>query len=120
MILKREGTVTLFKKDTHFKVRVKDKDGEKKLWKQDGAIYSYMSMNVGGSGSLELTADNEGLDTELHLTINGGNIHIYSGNDGINTNEDGVSVILINGGKITVAGGFGEEGDGIDSIPFFS
>lgn len=70
----------------------KDKDGEKKLWKQDGAIYSYMSMNVSGSGSLELTADNEGLDTELHLTVNGGDITIYSGNDGINTNEDNVSV----------------------------
>ena len=63
----------------------KDKDGEKKLWKQDGAIYSYMSMNVSGSGSLNLTADNEGLGTELHLTINGGNIRIDSGNDGINT-----------------------------------
>ena len=29
VILKREGTITLFKKDTHFKVRVKDEDGER-------------------------------------------------------------------------------------------
>ena len=93
----------------------KDTDGEKKLWKQDGAIYSYQSLNVFGPGSLELTADNEGLDTELHLTINGGNLHIYSGNDGINTNEDGVSVTTINGGNLTIFAGLGAEGDGIDS-----
>jgi len=74
-----------------------------------------MSMNVFGPGNLELTADNEGLDTEMHLTLNGGNIHIYSGNDGINTNEDGVSVTTINGGNLTIFAGLGEEGDGIDS-----
>ena len=93
----------------------KDKDGEKKLWKQDGAIYSYMSMNVFGPGALELNAANEGLDTELHLTINGGDIVINSGNDGINTNEDGVSVTTINGGSLTIFAGLGVEGDGIDS-----
>lgn len=93
----------------------KDKDGEKKLWKQDGAIYSYMSMNVYGPGALDLYAENEGLDTELHLTINGGSIAIHSGNDGINTNEDGVSVTTINGGTIHIIAGLGEEGDGIDS-----
>ena len=93
----------------------KDKDGEKKLWKQDGAIYSYMSMNVFGPGALELTADNEGMDTELHLTINGGDINIYSDNDGINTNEDNVSVTTINGGNIRILAGLGKEGDGIDS-----
>ena len=93
----------------------KDKEGEKKLWKQDGAIYSYMSMNVFGPGSLDLTADNEGMDTELHLTINGGDIAIRSGNDGINTNEDGVSVTTINGGNVHIIAGLGAEGDGIDS-----
>ena len=93
----------------------KDKEGEKKLWKQDGAIYSYMSLNVFGPGSLELNAANEGLDTELHLTINGGDITINSGNDGINTNEDGVSVTTINGGNVNIFAGLGEEGDGIDS-----
>ena len=93
----------------------KDKEGEKKLWKQDGAIYSYMSLNVYGPGTLDLTAENEGLDSELHLTINGGNINIRSGNDGINTNEDGVSVTTINAGSIHIIAGLGEEGDGIDS-----
>ncbi|MDO5153099.1 MAG: carbohydrate-binding domain-containing protein [Eubacteriales bacterium] len=93
----------------------KDAEGEKKLWKQDGAIYSYMSMNVYGPGSLDLIADNEGLDTELHLTINGGNIAIRSQDDGINTNEDGVSVTTINGGSLHIIAGLGSEGDGIDS-----
>ncbi len=93
----------------------KDSDEQKKLCKQDGAVYSYMSMNVGGSGSLDITADNEGLDTELHLTINGGNLNIRADNDGINTNEDGVSVTTINGGNIHIIAGLGTEGDGIDS-----
>ncbi|MBR3704522.1 MAG: carbohydrate-binding domain-containing protein [Oscillospiraceae bacterium] len=91
-----------------------------KLHKYDGAFYSRMSMNIGGgkenTGVLNITADNEGLDSELHLTINGGNINIFSGNDGINTNEDGVSVTTVNGGtlNIRVTGETG-EGDGIDS-----
>lgn len=93
----------------------KDKAGEKKLWKQDGAIYSYMSMNVFGPGALDLTAENEGMDTELHLTIHGGDIAIRSGNDGINTNEDKVSVTTINGGNVHIMAGLGAEGDGIDS-----
>ena len=92
----------------------------KKLHKYDGAFYSKMSMNVSGgsenSGVLTINAENEGLDSELHLTINGGIIHINSGNDGINTNEDGVSVTTVNGGQlhIRVTGETG-EGDGIDS-----
>ena len=89
----------------------------KKLHKYDAAFYSKMSMNVSGNdGVLNIDADNEGLDSELHLTINGGNINISSGNDGINTNEDGISVTTVNGGhlRITVTGTTG-EGDGIDS-----
>ena len=88
----------------------------KKLHKYDAAFYSKMSMNVDGEGELHITAENEGLDSELHLTINGGAIYIRSGNDGINTNEDGVSVTTINGGlvDIVVTGETG-EGDGIDS-----
>ena len=91
-----------------------------KLHKYDGAVYSKMSMNVDGeekgSGVLNINAENEGLDTELHLTINGGNININSGNDGINTNEDNVSVTTINGGTLTVSvNGKTGEGDGIDS-----
>ena len=92
----------------------------KKLHKYDAAFYSKVTMNVSGGGTgdgiLRITADNEGLDSELHLTINGGNIHITSGNDGINTNEDGVSVTTVNGGLLTInVSGETGEGDGIDS-----
>lgn len=92
----------------------------KKLHKYDAAFYSRQTMNITGeekgNGVLNIQAENEGLDSELHLTINGGNINIDSGNDGINTNEDGVSVTTINDGivNITVNGSTG-EGDGIDS-----
>ena len=94
----------------------------KKLHKYDAAVYSRMSMNVDGTdggakeGILRIGAENEGLDSELHLTINGGTIFIESGNDGINTNEDGVSVTTVNGGTLTImVTGETGEGDGIDS-----
>jgi len=91
----------------------------KKLHKYDGAFYSKMSMNISGeakgNGELHITATNEGLDSELHLAINSGNIYIEADNDGINTNEDGISVTTINGGYLYVNAGLGAEGDGIDS-----
>ncbi len=98
----------------------------KKLHKYDGAFYSRMSMNITGEttaenknavddGILNIIADNEGLGSELHLTINGGRINITSQDDGINTNEDFVSVTTVNGGHLTVNAGAGSEGDGIDS-----
>lgn len=92
----------------------------KKLHKYDGAVYSKMSMNVGGqqqgTGVLNITAENEGLDSELHLTVNGGTINIVSENDGINTNEDNVSVTTVNGGTLNIqVSPTAKEGDGIDS-----
>ena len=99
------------------KTEVEDAD---KLHKYDGAFYSKRSMNIFGgkenTGILNIKAENEGLDSELHLTINGGNIFIESGNDGINTNGDGVSVTTVNAGKLTIkVTGETGEGDGIDS-----
>ena len=86
------------------------------LHKYDGAFYSRMSMNIDGgeegTGVLNIVAENEGLDTELHLTINGGIINIEAQNDGIN---DNVSVTTINGGTLNIDAGLGAEGDGIDS-----
>lgn len=95
-------------------------EDSKKLHKYDGAFYSKRTMNLFGgaenTGVLNILAENEGLDSELHLTINGGNIHITSGNDGINTNEDGISVTTINGGTLNIlVTGETSEGDGIDS-----
>ena len=99
--------------------RIYKEGTQDKLHKYDGAFYSKMSMNVSGesdeSGTLNIIADNEGLDSELHLTINSGSIFITSQNDGINTNEDGVSVTTINGGRLSINAGLGAEGDGIDS-----
>jgi len=99
------------------KTGVEDAD---KLHKYDGAFYSKRSMNIFGgkenTGVLNINAKNEGLDSEMHLSVNGGNIRIESGNDGINTNEDGVSVTTVNGGKLTIkVTGETGEGDGIDS-----
>ena len=111
LILEGENIVA----GSHVAKIYKDQPGEKKLWKQDGAVYSYMSLNVFGPGVLTIHADNEGLDTELHLTVNGGDLRIFSDNDGINTNEDGVSVTTINAGSVHIMAGLGEEGDGIDS-----
>lgn len=97
----------------------KDNSEQKKLAKYDGAFYSKRTMNVdgeaNGTGRLYIEAENEGLDSELHLTVNGGNIYITAQNDGINTNEDNISVTTINGGYLCIDAGLGEEGDGIDS-----
>ena len=98
----------------------KDRQKKKKLWKQDGALYSYMSMNIDGqeknNGVLNILAEKEGISSELHLTINGGNVNVYARDDGINTNEDDVSVVTINGGNVHILAGTGKDGgDGIDS-----
>lgn len=111
LILEGESTVS----GSYVAKIFKDKKNEKKLWKQDDAIYSYMSMNVCGPGALTLNAANEGLGTEMHLTVNGGDITILSQNDGINTNEDNISVTTVNAGTVHIVAGLGAEGDGIDS-----
>lgn len=51
----------------------------------------------------------------MTLILNGGNINIFSQNDGINVNENGVSVLTVNGGSLHILAGLGSEGDGIDS-----
>ena len=97
----------------------KDNGKEEKLHKYDGALYSKMSMNIfgdkNGTGILNINGENEGIGSEMHLSFNGGMVNVKANDDGINANEDGISVISVNGGKLTVSGGFGIEGDGIDS-----
>ncbi len=97
----------------------KDNDEQKKLHKYDGAFYSKVSMEIDGGekgdGVLNIHAENEGLGSEMHLTILGGTINIKALNDGINTSEDNISVCTIQGGNLNVVSADGEEGDGIDS-----
>lgn len=93
---------------------------QKKQRKIDSAFYSFVSMNISGEGALNIDSGFEGLDSELHLAINGGNITINSQDDGINVNEDNVSVVSINGGNITLNAALGAEGDGIDSNGYIS
>lgn len=99
--------------------RIYQEDSKETLHEYDGALYSRMSMNIGGeaegTGVLDITADNEGLDSELHLTVNGGTVNIQAQSDGINVKEDGVSVITINGGNVyTMANAESPDG-GIDA-----
>ena len=81
----------------------------------DGAISSKVSLKIEGEGTLHVTGDKEGIESQLHLTIDGGNIEVSSADDPINASEDGVSVITINDGIINCAVQNGTEGDGIDS-----
>lgn len=93
----------------------------KKAHKYDAAIESNMSFNIKagtiGNGKLTVNAEKEGIETKLHMTINGGEITINANNDSLNAGEDEVSVITINDGVIICDSGFGSgvEGDGIDS-----
>ena len=120
-----ENTVTGTNIFRLLKAKYKDEDStdtypaQKKRLKTDGAFYSYRSMNItgqeDGTGILNIHAGYEGLNSELHLTINGGNVNIYSQDDGINVNEDDVSVLTVNGGSLHICAGLGAEGDGVDS-----
>ena len=87
--------------------------------KKDAAFFSKVSMVIRGetkgNGKLTVIGDTEGLDTKKHLLIEGGIIYIAAQDDGINTNYDYGSAVIINGGKLYVNGGLGNEGDGIDS-----
>lgn len=95
----------------------KDISAQKKLYKMDGAFYSHRSMVIqggtNGTGTLNITSTTyEGLDSEMHMNIEGGIISVTAEDDGINVNEDNISVFTMNGGSLTVKA---PNADGIDS-----
>lgn len=101
------------------KTSYKDREGfgqeQKKAWKIDGAIHSYQTLHIGGQGLLQLQSSYEGIVSEKHLTVSGGEVGILSRNDGINVSEEDESIFALLGGKLHIQAGLGEEGDGIDS-----
>ena len=123
-----ENTVTGTNVFRMLKTKYKDEDSaepvktQKKLRKTDAAFYSYVTMNIeggaAGTGKLTVNSGFEGLDSELHLSVNGGNLVINSQDDGINVNEDNVSVVSFNGGSVSIHAAQGAEGDGVDSNGF--
>ena len=90
---------------------------QKKLYKLDAALHSRMSLlidNYGTTdGTLNITSTNyEGLGSELHMLIESGKVTVSAADDGINVNEDDVSVFTQTGGTLTITSTYG---DGIDS-----
>ena len=79
----------------------------------DAALYANGSLTIQGGGALDVVANNaEGISSVMHITIDGGVIHVKAVEDGLNANNDNVSVITINGGYLFIET---EIGDGIDS-----
>ncbi|MBQ9904825.1 MAG: carbohydrate-binding domain-containing protein [Synergistaceae bacterium] len=100
-----------------------DISAQEKMYKLDGAFHSRRSIVIGGgdegTGKLNITSTTcEGLDSEMHMLISGGNITINAPDDGINVNEDYVSVFEMTDGtlKITSTGGDGIDSNGWVSI----
>ena len=78
----------------------------------DAALYSVATLTLSGEGSLTVNGrSQEGIATENDLIFESGNYNITAYDDGLNANQDGVSVITINGGTLNINAG----GDGIDS-----
>ncbi|MBQ7170288.1 MAG: carbohydrate-binding domain-containing protein [Synergistaceae bacterium] len=90
---------------------------QQKMYKLDGAFHSRRTMVIGGgdagTGRLTITSTTcEGLDSEMHMLIDGGVITVSAPDDGINVNEDYVSVFTMNSGTLNVSS---TNADGIDS-----
>lgn len=78
----------------------------------DATLWSSATLNISGGGDLTVVGHyQEGIASEMHMNLNGGNIWVTSYDDGLNANNDGVSIITINDGFLHINAG----GDGIDS-----
>lgn len=90
---------------------------QEKMYKLDAAFHSRRSIVIGGgavgTGTLNITSTTcEGLGSEMHMLVESGIISVSAPDDGINTNEDYVSVFAMDGGSLTINS---TGGDGIDS-----
>ncbi|MBR2209273.1 MAG: carbohydrate-binding domain-containing protein, partial [Synergistaceae bacterium] len=90
---------------------------QSKMYKLDGTLHSRMSMVIDNEddttdGTLVINSSYEGLDSEEHMYIANGDITVTASDDGINVNDDNVSVFHMDGGSLTVTS---TSGDGIDS-----
>lgn len=96
-----------------------DAGNAKKQWKFDAAIDSLVSIAFDAeeeeTGTLAVNSDNEGIETSLHLTINGGVLTCNAGGgqegDGIDSN----GWIVINDGFIVSAASATSQDSGVDS-----
>ncbi len=106
------------KKSSATKIDGTDISDQKKMYKMDGALYSFVSIAIGaesnnGGGRLNITSTTyEGLNSEMHMLIDSGTINVTAEDDGINVNEDNTSVFAMNGGSLKI---IAKKGDGIDS-----
>lgn len=95
---------------------------QEKMYKLDSAFHSRRTMVIGGgeagTGTLNITSTTyEGLGSEMHMLIDGGNISVTATDDGVNVNEDNVSVFQMDSGTLTVSS---TNGDGVDSNGWIS
>lgn len=75
---------------------------------EDGAIYSKDNLEIKGKGTLDISsADGHGIKASDNLTIENGNINIYTFGDGIHVND----TFKMTGGNLSISA----VGDGIDS-----
>ena len=100
------------------KINGTDISDQAKMYKMDGAFYSFVSLAIGaesnnGGGRLNITSTTyEGLCSEMHMLIDSGTVTVTAEDDGVNVNQDDTSVFTMNGGSLKITGKYG---DGIDS-----
>jgi hypothetical protein len=85
----------------------------------DGAIHTCVSLLIKGEtkgdGVLNVIGSGEGIETDVHLFIDGGVIKVIGNDDAINCNSKDKSIFYLKSGKVLANAGLGQEGDGIDS-----
>lgn len=99
------------------KTKYKDDGTQKSLRKNDASIASSVSILFTGdkNSHLEINSSYEGIGSDMHISLVGGNYVINSYDDAINANNDEVSQILLKDVSMVLNASLGQEGDGVDS-----